>query len=272
MLQLGAKNNSLVRRYTGEELTSFNRCNRLRHDPEVSGILLTVQILIALASLITLAIPELVPSIRNPNGRLNGAGRTFSAVAAATFALTVISIFMANAAQEKSDRELSAIRLQLEQESHKLEPKDFHIFVFSLGTPPFHEKNSIEQALNKGTLSRPTSIQVIGRLGSSNPLSSVPISLDLVAVPAHRLLMRRIGGYLDFTYEARNLVMLAPNTFPYLANLKGQRLTLTLPIDKLEFFKAEWVHDSSLYIKDKRYNGLVNRSSGVITFDFDQAY
>jgi hypothetical protein len=140
--------------------------------------------------------------------------------------------------------------------------------VFSLASPPLTETFKIEQALAKGQLSRPTNIQITGSLGS-NPSFATALSLELVPIPAQRRLVRRIGGYLDFTYEGRNFTMLVPNKFQHLNELNGQTLTLTLPTDKLEFFKATWQYSASLYIKDKSYYGQMDFSTGTIKFHFD---
>jgi hypothetical protein len=230
---------------------------------------LGLQIGIAAAGFVTLVIPVVKKTIRRPKGGLTYSGWAFVACATLNVALGFLAWFQADRAASRSEKQIADIREEQVRAALTIAPSDFQVFVFTIATPPLDQLDRIEKALAEHSTVIPESIQVAGRIGDSGSHRSVPISFDLVPIPAHRVLMRRIGGYIDLSYQARNFAVLDPNRFPTLAELKGQTPSFNLPIERLEFFKGQWLESAELYVKGKHYDGTVRRLENEVVFELE---
>jgi hypothetical protein len=233
---------------------------------------LELQIAIAVASLATLVIPVVKKTIRRSDGKLTRSGWIFVVCAILSFALNILAWVQTGQAEARSEKEIASIREDQRKAALKIEPTDFQIYVFTLANPPFDQLDRIEKGIADHSVPRPELIQVAGRIGDKGSYRSVPISFDLVPIPARRVLMRRVGGYIDLTYQARNFALVDPGTFSTLADLKGQTLSFALPVEKLEFFKGQWLESAELYVKGRRYDGIARRLENEVVFNLDETF
>ena len=212
-----------------------------------------MDILVAVAALITLVVPVLAESLRYKDGprkgRLNIWGAAFVVAALATFIGAMWSLRETNLRSTEATRNFQAILSKVETESLRLNPYDFQIrLVSDLSKPTF----------DVGTLTQP-------RTRGFATLGNAHLSFDLVQAsdPQHVPPGRGGGGFIRYRYVASNVTIIGLEEYPYVTSLDGKTLRIELPMKALQFSGGGWKHTVDLYIKGRFFAGTAD-DSGVV--------